>query len=312
MNTVPSRFPTAFLFILISVSCQSDRSTGGQPTPVRIQRAALLVPPPSAPSFAPMSIAQPMISYPGSAARNRQLAGQEIRPRMTIMTGELDLEVQDYSAALTTIKAIASVSRGFVVYSVANQTAGDRSGTRSGEATLRIPSPKFDESLARIKAVASRVERETIRGNDVTEEYYDAAARLLNKQKAESQYQKILKRSRTVKEILEVEEVLSRVREEIEQLTGRKKYLADQIEQSSILVRLHEPQAFIVQEPGFGAKLTIGFQRGLRGFADITSLLVTLLVGLGPHVAIAVSGLYWLVRMGRSRSERKTMSQPIP
>jgi len=68
MNTVPSRFPTAFLFILISVSCQSDRSTGGQPTPVRIQRAALLVPPPSAPSFAPMSIAQPMISYPGSAA----------------------------------------------------------------------------------------------------------------------------------------------------------------------------------------------------------------------------------------------------
>jgi len=231
---------------------------------------------------------------------------------MTVMTGELDLEVQDYSTALAILKTIASDSRGFIVYAVTNQTAGGRSGTRSGEATLRIPSPLFDKACVRIRAVASRVERETIRGNDVTDEYYDAAARLSNKQKAEIQYQKILKRSRTVREILEVEEVLSRVREEIEQLTGRKKYLADQVEQSSILVRLHEPQAFLVQEPGFGAKLELGYQRGLQGFTDVTSLLVTLLVGIGPHVAFAVSGLYCIVRMRRSRRGRRTISEPVP
>src|SRR2546427_813574 len=157
MNTVPSRLPTVLLFVLISVSCQSDRTTGGQPTPVIIQRSAMLAPPPASLSFAPMSVAQPMISYLGTTARNQQPAGQEIRPRMTIMTGEVDLEVQDYGAALTMLKTIASESRGFIIYTVTNQTAVDRSGTRSGEATLRIPSSKFDEALARIKALASRV-----------------------------------------------------------------------------------------------------------------------------------------------------------
>jgi hypothetical protein len=212
----------------------------------------------------------------------------EIQPRtrMVIKTAELFLAVDKFEEAFAQAQKIASQNGGFIVASSVTTREENR---KSGSITLRVPSTKFDETLDALKKLASSVENESVRGNDVTEEFYDVAARLENKQNAEKRYQEILKSAKTVKDILEVEQALTTVREEIEHLTGRKRFLADQVELSTINATMHEPYPLVASgRDSFWSKVVRGFQRGVDGFADVVSISITFVIALLPVIVVVM------------------------
>ena len=75
---------------------------------------------------------------------------------------------------------------------------------------------------------------------DVTEEYTDVVIRLKNKKEAEKRFLEILKQTKTIKEILDVEEHLREIREEIESKEGRLKFLNDQVSYSTINLSIYQ------------------------------------------------------------------------
>ncbi len=91
--------------------------------------------------------------------------------------------------------------------------------------TIRVPSEKFDETLNEIRKNSNRVIVETVKGEDVTEEFIDIEARLKTKKALEEQFLEIMKRSNSVEEALNVQRELAEVRGEIEQIEGRKRFL---------------------------------------------------------------------------------------
>ncbi len=210
----------------------------------------------------------------------------ESRSRMVIKSADVFIEVADLAEAMRHVQRITEQYSGFVVAS-SSRDENQKAGTLS----LRIPSAKFDEALQKIRALASRVENENIRGNDVTEEFYDVAARLLNKEKAEKRLQEILKAAKNVREILEVEQSLTNTREEIERLTARKRYLADQVALCTINVNAHEPYPIVIAgKDGFWAKIVRGFHRGVEGFGDTMSAIVSFFIG-GIPVFVMIAAL---------------------
>ncbi|MBI4427807.1 MAG: DUF4349 domain-containing protein, partial [Ignavibacteriales bacterium] len=171
-------------------------------------------------------------------------------------------------------------------FTVTSTTQYSNRNSKSGNMRIRIPSPEFDAMLESIMKVSSQVFSKTISGNDVTEEFFDVSARLRNKQMVESRFRETLRLAKSVKDILAVEESLGNIREEIEQLEGRRKFLVDQTALSTIDASLREPSAFVDVEQSFWGKVTDGFRQGGRSLGDVVSFIVTMVIAGFPIMII--------------------------
>ncbi len=149
-------------------------------------------------------------------------SGQE---RMIIRTADLSLVVRDVEGSVEEIKAAVKELKGYI----ADSNTWHQAEQPRANLTLRVPAESLDQALERIKAVALKVEREQISGQDVTEEYTDLEARLRNLEATEKELRELLTtvRERTGKadEILAVHQRLTEIRGQIEQLKGRRQYL---------------------------------------------------------------------------------------
>ncbi|MCK6561399.1 DUF4349 domain-containing protein [candidate division KSB1 bacterium] len=226
-----------------------------------------------------------------AADENQPVAAPVPTARMIIKTAELFCEVENFEAAAGRMRALAEESGGYLVSA---QTSVRDDNRKSGMLTLRVPADKFETTLAALKKLVKKVETENLSGNDVTEEFYDLTARLENKRRAEQRFLEILKTANKTSEILEVEQALVNVREEIERLEGRKRYLSDQVALSTITVRLFEPRPLITTgRDSFWGKLKRGFENGLAGFGDVLSGTITFVIAVLPLVP-----LFWLAGWG--------------
>lgn len=226
-----------------------------------------------------------------AADESQPVAAPVPTARMIIKTAELLCEVENFEAAAGRMRALAEESGGYLVSA---QTSVRDDNRKSGMLTLRVPADKFETTLAALKKLVKKVETENLSGNDVTEEFYDLTARLENKRRAEQRFLEILKTANKTSEILEVEQALVNVREEIERLEGRKRYLSDQVALSTITVRLFEPRPLITTgRDSFWGKLKRGFENGLAGFGDVLSGTITFVIAVLPLVP-----LFWLAGWG--------------
>jgi hypothetical protein len=126
-----------------------------------------------------------------------------------------------------------------------------------------------------LDALALVPESRNVTATDVTEEYVDLDARLGVKRALEARYLQLVQSAATTGEALEVERSLSAVREDIERIEGRRRYLASRVELSTITVTLHEP------EPLLGSlHAALGLGRQLS--TGVISAIVVIVVGLSP------------------------------
>lgn len=195
--------------------------------------------------------------------------------RKIISTAQLRLEVENIQTAFNKITNITLQQGGFIsgssVYGYEEQ--------KTGQMTVRVPQKNFYNAVGQIEVLGTVKSRE-IKGQDVTEEFVDVSARLGNLQKQETRLSEILKMANTVKDVLEVERELERVRGEIERLTGRMNYLEQSIEMSTITVNANEPAPFF---EGWG--ITDALKQAVRGFFNSISGLI---VFTGNILPIAV------------------------
>lgn len=68
----------------------------------------------------------------------------------------------------------------------------------------------------------------------MTDQFIDLETRLANKREYLERYRELVKKAVSVKEILEIEEKIRLLEEEIESVTGRLKYLGDQVDFSTL------------------------------------------------------------------------------
>lgn len=224
-----------------------------------------------------------------------------VSQRLVIKTANISVQVENHDSTARRVQSIAVDFGGFIVESNVNV---DQNGARTGRITLRTPSTKFTETLDAIKELALLVESETIRGNDVTEEFYDVQARLENKKRIEQRFRQILASAKTIADILAAEESLGRVREEIETLEGRHKYLRDQLDLSTIYITLRERQA--VEGTGFLSKVRGGISRGFSEIGEVTGMLFEVLIS-GIPIWISLAALaYFIIRFMRRRKTKLT------
>lgn len=128
---------------------------------------------------------------------------------------------------------------------------------------IRVPADGFDALVGELERNVERFDSRTISARDVTEEFLDVSLRIQIKKETEKRYRDILVRAKTVKDILEVERYLGRIRTEIESLEGRLKYLENRISFSTLTVTFYELKPEAV---GFSSQFSVALKNGWNNF----------------------------------------------
>ncbi len=231
--------------------------------------------------------------------------------RKIIRNADLTLEATAPEEAQNKITAIAESKGGFVIES--SQSSSDVKATTRDTVTMtiRVPAAKFNETLDEIRKTSSRVIVETVKGQDVTEEFIDIEARLKTKKALEEQFLGIMKQSKSVEDALNVQRELADVRGEIEQIEGRKRFLENQSSLSTIKIKLQTPTVFAANSEGFFSRLGESISSGLNGAMSFILGLVTFVIALLPFLIFIVLPIYLIVRYFFKKNRKQQLADEI-
>lgn len=142
--------------------------------------------------------------------------------RKMIRSVQLDLVVANPGATARAVQELAERSGGYLAKSYVTGIGKNESASLQ----IRVPAAKFDAVRAELRTYATRVTSEEAEADDVTKQFVDTRASLLNLRAQETRYREILNRAMTVKDVIEVTDKLGVVRGEIEKqkLSSRRSH----------------------------------------------------------------------------------------
>ncbi len=152
----------------------------------------------------------------------------------------LDLAVRrnHLKSAFASANGIAGFLGGFV--------ASSEESRGLATVTLRVPADRFEEAMRQLSGLG-RVTNRSERGDDVSSTFSDLDARLRNLSAQEGVLQDLMRQAKNIPDTIAVQQQLSAVREQIEQLTGQRNLLDDQATYGTITVAMHGGAAVPVQ-----------------------------------------------------------------
>ncbi len=236
-------------------------------------------------------------------------------PRVIIYSGDMALVVKDTREAVEAITSLANELGGYV----AGANIYQSSGVPRGTVTIRVPAEQYEETVTRLRQLALRVESESANTQDVTEEFVDLEARKTNLEHTEAALQKLLDERQRVgqtSDILEVYRELTNIRGQIEQITGRMRYLANQAALSTITINLtpdvlYQPVSVAGWEPQGVAKEALqALVAALQGLVNLLIWLVILVLPLLIILLLPVVVVVVVIRWWWRRRPAKKGSPP--
>jgi len=216
--------------------------------------------------------------------------------RLIIRTGQAGIEVDSLEPALDLLRVTATRIGGFV--GNANIQTG-RNQVRQATVEIKVPAGRFDDLADGLRPLG-RVEFLNVGAEDVSEEFVDLNARTDNARRMEERLLGLLAtRTGKLQDVLSVERELARVREEIERMEGRLRYLKTRAQLSTLSVALHEPPPLVSPAPGRNP-LAQAVREAWRNFVGV---LAAGIASLGYLVPVLVLG--WGVVAGGRRLTRR-------
>jgi len=223
---------------------------------------------------------------------------------MIARTVSLAIVAKDFDAARGSLDAILVRHSG---YTAGLNVATPQGAARTIQASLRIPAPQLVAAVAELKALG-RVEAETQNGEEVTQQHADLVARLKNSRETEQRLQDVLRtRTGKVKDVLEVEEEIARVRGEIEQMEAEQQTLEHRVNFATIDLKLAEEYKAQLTSPApsVAMQLRNATVNGFRSAFENLLALVLFLAESGPTLLLwlmILSFPAWLVWRRYQRS----------
>lgn len=182
-----------------------------------------------------------------------------------VKTGAVSLEVakMQVGPTLDRLTSLAAAQGGYV----ASSTTSEGSATPAGSVRLRVPARAFEDTLKQVRGFGT-VQSVSAAGRDVTATYVDLAARLRALRATRSTYLTLLSKAKTIGETLAVQQQVDGVQQQIEQLEGQRKVLADASDLATLDVRVAEKGTAVAVNPSRERSgLELAFSRAFHGFA---------------------------------------------
>lgn len=310
MRTVPAAI--ALLTLLMSLGCSdsanqsavedsemmADASAGAAAELAQVAAektldlTALAQPRSLAGRFAPAAPAPAVREAPAQVVQTPATAAGA----MLIRTGESRLEVDSIATGIAAVERAAAAADGWIAES--SVSLGEHEH-RSARLVVRVPAARWDDLVVGIRSIGEPRHLSTST-EDVGEQFVDLNAQLANAQRVEARYLELLRtRTGSLEDLLAVERELARVRERVETLQGRLRYLGERVAVSTMVVHLDQRTPILAADPGPNP-LREAVREALRNFVAVIAGTIALAGGLLP-LAVPLLALAWWWRRRRAR-----------
>lgn len=240
-----------------------------------------------------------------------------------VYSGSVSVQSTEYDAAVADVKALIS-EFGCIVetanesdYNTGWRDAAYKVSARDFTWTLRVPSEKFSAMMDKLGTVHGHIESRDQSAEDMTKQFRDNEGRISALKAQEQRLLSFMEEAKSVSETLEIEDRLTEVRYELEQLQTANNDIDFMAKYSKLTVRVHEVVDYDTTGMSFAQRVNQAFSDSSHGFVRVVQGLVIALIWLLPYLAIAavVALILFLTRDRRAakralrqekRREKKT------
>jgi hypothetical protein len=217
--------------------------------------------------------------------------------RLIVRTGQASIEVDSLNPSMTELRRMVQRVGGFVADA---SVQSGRNQVRSATLQVKVPSDRFDDLTAGLEPLG-RLQFVNVGAQDVSEEFVDLTARVENGRRLEDRLVELLRtRTGKLQDVLTVERELARIREEIERMEGRLRFLKTSAQLSTLSINLFEPPPLVASHPGHSV-IAEAFKTAWRNFVGV---LAGAIASLGFIAPILVLG--WGAVVAAKRYRRRT------
>lgn len=162
------------------------------------------------------------------------------KDRMIIKSGNINIEIVNYDEVVSDLKQKAIEWGGYIENeSTSKQGYNLENDLKNGSLIIRIPNEKFEEMMALLKGYGNVI-YDNVYAQDVTKEYRDTAQEVENFKLTEERFRELLKTASDMKDVLAIENELTRIRSQINQYERQLKDWEVLVDLSSISVDIRE------------------------------------------------------------------------
>jgi hypothetical protein len=228
---------------------------------------------------------------------------QSVDGRSVITTGHLYLTVDAPLEAAAEAARIAERAGGRV--DGRSEYSPEQRGYAGAELVLRLPSSTLTATLEELRALGE-VEELTLQASDVTREVQDVDARITALRSSVERLLALQDAAATVEDLINLETAISDRQGQLESLEAQQRYLADQVDLSTIRLTIGSDAEAPIDEPD---TFLSGLVTGWEALVAVGSGMLVLLGVMLPWLALlGVLGLIvvLIVRSARRRRVRVT------
>ncbi len=245
----------------------------------------------------------------GGAAGNEPLApsgGSSLPPadrdfdRRIIKTADLGIRSEDVRDSAERAQRIA-VDFGGSVQSSRIERGG---GPVTAELVLQVPSPEFENALEDLRGLGEKVTTDSVSGEDVTEEFVDLESQERNLLAAEQSLLELYNEAESVNDSLSIQRELTNVRDQIERVQGRIKYLEQRTDFSRIELTIQPTRDEAPPETGWSPLQVAGksWDASLGILQGLANTAISVAVFSWWLVPLPVAGFVWWRRRRQAPS----------
>jgi uncharacterized coiled-coil protein SlyX len=300
--------------VVVVAGCAASSRSQGIPSP---SEESELGAPVSVEAFKEAGRADDLSASPSSLST----AGEETEPggpgvpplaspyganRMIIKNAELSLLMEDVGSGIDRVTQVADDTFGYILSSRTWYQGSFQYAT----ITIGVPVDEFENALRRLRGMAIKVQNETASGTDVSDQYVDLESRLRNLEATEARIRSFLEQAMTVEESLRINQQLTEISAQIEEVKGRMNYLKDRAAYSTITVHLQPEVPTPTPVPNVWRPGKT-FRRAAGVLSDIMRVVgdaaIWAAVVLGPFALPVALVLWAVIRSGKQRRETAQM-----
>ncbi len=250
----------------------------------RVADSSRLAPVASSPAYESTAIVSPGDGF--IPTTKSEPVRSAIAPTLIVRTADLRLTARSFDTVRTDLDRILAQFGGHIAQL---DIASPADRARALSATLRIPAPQLEAALSELRKLG-RVDSESQRGEEVTQQSVDLEARLTNARHTEQRLTQILaSRTGKLSDVLEVEEKLAEVRGQIEQAEAEQKSLNNRVAFATISLQVTEdyraPLTTTIA-PSIGTRISNSAMDGLHTAFDSVTGMIQAVLAIGPSLLL--------------------------